>query len=286
MTVAENEADIKVIKETLKWHGRVGWGIAGIYAVVFGGFLTWYLPKELDSQRAKLLVDLSSNIRTTVQQEVGKIPGAALQKLAVPTADITKLSPEQLQARFVRAKDIVNGSLANRLPSSPDLLPPVNNFIRAALASPSTKGETRSDGISALVSVESYEVFSKNAIANKSNVFFYHPTFKGSLSKSGWPISPGIAVKSPESVVIYGGSFTNLKQDITGIKWISTSFDGAVIYYNGGDVYFADVTFKNCKFVFGNDPRSQQLLNALKRSQGHATSILLAENASFLPDSP
>ena len=42
--------------------------------------------------------------------------------------------------------------------------------------------------------------------------------------------------------------------------------------------YFADVTFKNCKFVLGNDPRSQQLLNALKRSQGHATSILLAEN--------
>ena len=65
MSLQDAEKDIVAIRETLKWHARVGWFIAGAYIAIFGGFITWYLPKELNTQKTEIIQG--------VQLEIGKI---------------------------------------------------------------------------------------------------------------------------------------------------------------------------------------------------------------------
>jgi hypothetical protein len=66
----------------------------------------------------------------------------------------------------------------------------------------------------------------------------------------------------------WGQVHNNTFQDLAWVQWIKTSFEGTNILYHGGDIYLADVTFKNCTFTFGNDAASQTLLRKLQESLG------------------
>jgi hypothetical protein len=94
----ETESRLSTIGGDLKWHRGIGWGIVGIYAVICAGFLTWYLPKELSSQResigadtAKQLSPLSERIavltavlETRAPDASKKIPELLKQNLSQP----------------------------------------------------------------------------------------------------------------------------------------------------------------------------------------------------------
>src|ERR1700722_9606081 len=58
----ETEGRLSAIETDLKWHRGIGWGVVGIYAVIFGGFLTWYLPKELASLRESINSDTAKQL--------------------------------------------------------------------------------------------------------------------------------------------------------------------------------------------------------------------------------
>lgn len=76
---------VREIGNDVKWHRTVGWGIAGVYAVVFGGLLTWYLPKELGQQATQAKADFSL--------ELGKQLGPIVSQVASLTGALEVLKP-------------------------------------------------------------------------------------------------------------------------------------------------------------------------------------------------
>jgi hypothetical protein len=71
-------------------------------------------------------------------------------------------------------------------------------------------------------------------------------------------------------------------QDITGIKWIKTNFANVTVKYNGGELYLSGVTFKDCKYEFGNDERSRTVLSILRKEKAEPINLLISDNFSSL----
>jgi hypothetical protein len=62
-----------------------------------------------------------------------------------------------------------------------------------------------------------------------------------------------------------------------GPKWINVDFSGSVVEYDGGPLYLADVSFTNCTFKFGSDPRSKLALSLIEANNGKPVSLLIPE---------
>jgi hypothetical protein len=70
-------------------------------------------------------------------------------------------------------------------------------------------------------------------------------------------------------VVIQG-----LNQNLAKITWLSVTFRGCIVRYNGEPLYLADVRFENCKFEFGDDPASQKVLSEIKAQGDNPVSLV------------
>lgn len=60
-------------------YGKIGLYVAGVFASVFTGLITWYLPKELGSQKAVIVTEL--------KLEIDKVAKLQLDRLAIQVAD-------------------------------------------------------------------------------------------------------------------------------------------------------------------------------------------------------
>jgi len=80
--------------------------------------------------------------------------------------------------------------------------------------------------------------------------------------------------------VVYGSTIANSgAQSLDGAKWLKTTFSHVNIKYGGGDVYLADVVFKDCTFELGETPQGKALLEKLQGAQRRSTpaTILFAK---------
>jgi len=81
-----------------------------------------------------------------------------------------------------------------------------------------------------------------------------------------------LILESPESRVLVADSkIENLTQGIGGVTWVNVDFVDCVIRFNGEPAFLGNVTFRNCKFEFGNDPASRWLLAKLAGQQAPIT---------------
>src|SRR6266567_1821813 len=76
---AENTTKIATLNTALTLYATAGAVITLAFASIFTGFLTWYLPKELQGQQTEILAK--------IQIEIDKIAKLQLDKLAVQAAD-------------------------------------------------------------------------------------------------------------------------------------------------------------------------------------------------------
>jgi hypothetical protein len=232
--------------------------IVRFYAVIFSGFITWYLPKELDSQKTAIIAEM----KVQIGEQLGKIPASELQKLILPAKELTQISPADLGLRFQRANFIVDTAIGRTWPPTPQTLDPVKDFVREALKNTALPPPTQELGVSALVHVDGYRVFSAAVQERKFRLIFAGVNFDGGVLKPGeWPTKQATTGFSPADVsatLFFGITMTNMAQDITGSKFIRVTFDQSVIRYNGGMYY-------------------------LTRKQGEPRSVLLAANYSSLP---
>lgn len=159
-----------VFKERLGWVQRIGWGIAGIYATVFIGFITWYLPKELESSRNLTKIAINEAVDpiridiAKLTERLGKQVAFNLQGL-IPSAELARtLDPAALKARFREADSLVNTAIEQRIPATPVLLKDAELKLRTTIQDARLPGDVRSLATSALVSFERYAAFSSTVV--------------------------------------------------------------------------------------------------------------------------
>jgi hypothetical protein len=124
------------VKSDIAWIKRVGWTIAGGIAVIFGGLITWYLPKEFDSTRIQISGDTTKQL------------GPLSQDIAVLKSQIASIIPqlmnEKLKAKGVGLKDalesvasIAKDARIKRLETDPNAVGQVGkNVLRIGETTP------------------------------------------------------------------------------------------------------------------------------------------------------
>jgi hypothetical protein len=254
MGLKEIEVEVGKIGERLGWHWKVGAGIAVVFSGLFVWLVNWYLPKELDNQRKQISAE--------IKLAIGEVLAPALQKLVLPADKIPTALVNELQAHFQTATSTADNFISAGVPVNPSALVPLQRFIRTSLETRTTLPKAvRTEGLSAYIFVRGYSLFSQNW-QEQEPYSIIHVTIAG----FGKAIVVGESARN--KVVVYNSKIMNNgSQELDWAEWIKTDFEGTKIVYHGGDVYLADVTFKNCTFDFGEDAASQALFRKLQESQ-------------------
>jgi hypothetical protein len=273
------QIDIGVIKERLGWHRGVGWGIATAFVAVLGWLITMQLPNELkttsDNTKSAIAVDiarLEGKINNLTSLQTGAPVASALEKVFPAYEKNAALNPSVLVQRFKQAQNVVEIGFANSAPANPVQIGLVKLKIQSALDSHSLSPSLRDSGVTALVYVDAYGTFSREAIRGGRRPL---------ISELTWDGAP-IPSSEKQVEIVYDVNLENTVQDITYINWVNVGFKNVVVKYNGGPLYLGNVTFKDCTFEFGNDNVSQALLRKLKAVGDHPASVLMANNYSSL----
>jgi hypothetical protein len=263
------ETGLAEIRSDLRWHLAIGGTIASLFLAALVGLLTWYLPKELASQKMAITNELRLSI--------GQVLAPAIQRLVLPEDKLKGASVADLQARFQKTSLTIDSALSADIPVERASLVPLESFIRTALQTRELPKTVRAEGLSAFIHIAGYSTFSKNWMEGAP-----YSIINVTIGKFGTAIV--IEESARNRVVVYNSRLFEIgAQNIAWAKWIKTSFEDMKITYYGGDVYLADVTFKNCTFDFDTDKQSLDLLAKLQESQRRniPTTALLAKGESL-----
>jgi hypothetical protein len=285
------------VKTHLLYHRLIGWGAIGVFAVIFAGFLTWYLPKELKGTEDSVtksfqneigpmkaqLKDLSDNLQKFMSLRIGGL---------IPDVEKAKnISSQQLSTNFRQTSLLIDAALKSQIPANPDLLATSRMNLRSVLQNAKLSLPVRNEGISAFGHIDTYVAFSKNALG-KNPIVREVPQAKPTKAMfvvsipmtfaefTAWdPARQGIEFVNllPDfngNVVVYDVDVDGFKQDISRVKWLNVTFRNSVIDYKNGPLNLENVTFQGCKFNFGTDDTSKKALAAINKAQGKPVTIL------------
>lgn len=298
------ETALEVIEERLSWHKLVGWGAIGIFTAVFIYLLTWYLPKELSNYPTKAdlkdvsgKVDVLSTKLDNLSENLNKFMALRIGGL-IPSPDkAKKLSTTQLSANLHQATLLVDAALQGEVPADPALLVSSRVNLRSIIKEIKLPLAVEKQALSAFAHVDTYESFSKNVLSER-------PIVKAAPPKPEGPVKAIIVVSLPTTlakfsvidfagqgiefvhvppdfqgdVVAYDLRIVGLKQDLSRIKWLNVTFESAEITYDGGPLLLEGVIFRDCKFKFGTDQLSKQVLALINQAESTPVSI----NSEFL----
>lgn len=155
-----------VLEERLAWVKNIGWGIAGVYALIFGAFVASYLPRELESSRNVTKIDIESAVNpirvdlAKLTERMSKQIAFNLQSLIPPIESARTLDAAVLKARFQEADSLINTAIAQRIPATPALLKEAQMKLRTTILDTTLPSDLRSVATSTLVGFEAYNVFS------------------------------------------------------------------------------------------------------------------------------
>lgn len=184
----------------------------------------------------------------------------------------------ELRRRFETTIAETKSSLDAGKPGIPKDIKQQAREIASALVNVKMPEDVVSEGVSALVHVAAYDYFTQEFPSHPPDLIINRFHLSGGALEAIRVRHPGMRLIADE------GEIMNLTQDLSGVYWIHTTFENSVIVYNGGPLYLADVTFKNCTFDFGNDSQSREvkaaLLGTVRRNR--PSTLLLAEGFSSL----
>jgi len=159
-----------VLEERLGWVQKIGWWISGFYAVVFIGFVTWFLPKEFESSRNTTKIAINDAVEPVridiakLTERLSKQVAFNLQGLIPPAALARTLEPDVLKARFQEADSLINTAIEQRIPATPALLKHAAMKLQTTIQDAKLAGDVRSVGAATLVKFEAYAAFSSTVV--------------------------------------------------------------------------------------------------------------------------
>jgi hypothetical protein len=230
------------------------------YAVIFGGLLTWYLPRELDRQKTEIINE--------TKVAIGKVLIPALDRISLPDDKIKAVTTDELENRFQQTSGLIDGALSGTIPTDPGGLSTIKKFLRTSLKERNDLPSlARAAGDSALIHIYGYEQFSESFLGHKSPQY---RLINVKISQFGTPIR--VEPDAMGRVVVYGSTIADSgSQALDGVKWINTTLSHLKVTYGGGDLFLADVLFKDCTFELGDTSQGKALLLKLQASQGQST---------------
>ncbi len=226
------------VEHSINWHRWVGWGIAVCFAVIFGGFLTWYLPKELDNTRSLVrgdtaaqlapinvqLARLTAIVEVKQEKDVAKAISSNLNFSGDPSLSVATLSAIAKQARangFATNRQVLveaNDKLRDLTAARPDLKL-LTWRARLDLASYRTSLNSRGD----------------RKVPNQNAIF--------SFAGTTWN----------------GNVFEDTTVKLDGAYWRNNIFKNVVIEYDGGPVALENSVFIDCTFLMKPAEQADQL---------------------------
>lgn len=282
---------VPTIQSDLGWHSKIGWGIAGVYAAIFGGVLFWLLVFHIPDKIRDAVPDdfkekfgrLEQNV-ADIKEQFNRLTPNSLKQLIAPNQ-----TPYALTANLREASAVVDTALRVQLPSDPALLAPIRAEVRRILEKSTSDKKLHLAATSLAVRLDGYQVASKSMLQGikpiteaplpeyklpKQTAFFASfgvRCTKGSIAHAfGWDSPQEVA-----GIVFFDVGIYRCSQKLSGPQWINVMFDGATLEYNGGPLKLAGTTFKDCVFKFGDDPDSRRALAAVTAARNEPVNLLI-----------
>jgi hypothetical protein len=286
------------IKSELQWHGKVGWGIAAAYAVVFSGVLLWllqaYIPDKINDKIPNNFNERFGKLEANVenmQERLYHLTPTSLNDLISPTN--ANASEAVVTKKLRQASGVIDIALKAQIPAAPGSLAPLMMRVNEIRSRFRGNSQVRAAADSTEVRLSGYESASKqmlsgvdpteqapkswNSIPSVGLTMSGGPTFSCTnptirLFSFDEPLPSAVAHKN---IVVNNVHINRCTQKLDGPSWISDDFKGSTIEYYGGPLNLADVTFENCSFRFGSDANSKAAIAAITASKGRPVSILI-----------
>ncbi|MFI5089233.1 MAG: hypothetical protein ACHP7P_04155 [Terriglobales bacterium] len=295
----KKESDVRI---TLMWHQWIGLAAIGAVIVLFGGFLTWYLPKELSQARELSKADTAAQLQPT-NDKLSRLT----EKIAALTTIVVMSSPDAPR----KIPQLLNESLHQKTSNDPAL----NLQIISGIANEAKKRriETSPSDISqigreilsdqTLFTTPAARPIAWDAVTNLLNYcsFLREPEYRQlqlpttpTTLKISQEFDFGVQVQNDNAVVGIGRPValrdaavaerigTPLRpQDQTGFALIKFDsgpntvlklddhylknivFTGVTIEYDGGALVMDNVSFVNCVFHLKETERSKDFSKAV-----------------------
>jgi hypothetical protein len=264
------------IEKDLWWIIRVGPVIATGLLALGGWMIKSYIPNQARQAANDAVSPLSQNIATLVERT--NDIAARLERLQLALAAVGHVDAAALHQQFQSTKQRIARELADEKPGSLPSIEAEAQQISATLVADKIPTDLINEGVSALVHVVAYHYFTQMFPSHPPNLVIRESSFIN--DREAIHIGPNVSVIADNVLVRHCG------QDLAGIYWIHTIFENSDVRYEGGPLYLADVTFKNCTFSFGKDAQSQNVKRAILGSRGKPTSVMIAEGFDSLLIAP
>ncbi len=276
--------DMHGFQTDLSWHRNIGWVLAAIYATIFAGFLTWYLPGklsdtkesigkdfriELNAQLAPILKELAAiDARSAVRSPDAKRQVGAVIKQSVEGIANVATSMTQRVLDLETLKVVGQEAKQEGIRSDPTILSISAERLATAIKQP----KIRDGAWQAVLALMDYRSF-----LNSDSVPQLPPPSQNGVPPSNLPIirmvlfgvgqshypDPLCALSEPidHPIQPLGGAcsrwvlFDQAQGSIPldGGRFRNVIFKNVAISYKGGPVSLESVLFVNCTFDVSSD---------------------------------
>jgi hypothetical protein len=241
------------------------------------------IPTDFNERFGKMEANLQN-----MQDRLNRLTPASLNDL-IPSAN-TGISPAMLTTRLRKASGVIDVALTTHMAAAPDSLTPLMLRLRDIRSRYKGNPQVLAAANSTDVRLSAYENASKEILKGIPPITNPSEVPKSTSGRARgimnlnmtceYPTAHFLGVPQESATVneyIFNVHVKTCAQKLDGPRWIKTDFNGSVIEYEGGPLYLADVSFTNCTFKFGSDPKSRAALSAIEAGKGNPVSLLILE---------
>jgi hypothetical protein len=265
MTWQEAEKQIAAIKETLKWHARIGWTAIVLTGILAGSFVRWYLPKELEAQKNAIV--------GAIKLDINKIAKLQLTKLSAQIEDAKKQNITIESATLI---SLNNGLADIAVDSTPEIAQLAAKTNGELLSYKSFLNVSYEPAIANPIRIGASLQFGKyhfslntkpNPKINAPTVWVVRVSTSGIANPDSSARLESLAEPQPQGsgagLILVEGKADSIVLDNEYMK--NVVIKDAVVEYDGGPMRLENVYFVNCTFILptADEPKIHEFTTAL-----------------------
>jgi hypothetical protein len=231
---------ISILEERSNWHGKIGWGVAGLLGSAILLLVTWWIPHELNSSQDAIKADTATQLEP-IKLDMARINALLQLKETKSVSEAIRLGVDFSKPKFAieAVRAIAQQAKADGILTEPVVLIKANEQLKE-----SAKG---------------FPDLLDNAWSARLSLADYRTSLPLETTSGGKP-RPAITFNGP---TVEGSSITNGRQKLDGFYWKDVTFIGDDIEYDGGPMVLENVKFVNCTFQMKYNIHSDKLDNML-----------------------